>query len=318
MMLVCAGEAFIDFVAQSRVGDVGASELFRRAAGGAVANVAAGVARLGGQVCFVGTLGRDPFGRYLMRTLAHEGVNLDGVRLVDAATTLAFVARDEEGRPDFMFVRSPGADSLLSVDDLPRDTIRRARIFHFGGVLLSRGPARTACLEGAKAARAAGALVTFDPNVRPALWESPEDMRHWTLAGCAEANLVKLSDDDARLLGLDAQQAPRALLTDVTRAVVLTRGGQGAEFVTARGGHGSVAAPRVRVVDTTGAGDATMAALLWRLQRAERDPWETLLEDAVRFACAAGAFACQREGAIPSLPGVHDVERLLHDTSPMP
>lgn len=308
--VLCIGEALIDFVGQSHVRDIGASETFRRAAGGAVANVAVGIARLAGEAHFAGALSRDAFGRYLLRTLALENVNVDGVRIVDAPTTLAFVARSEEGERDFLFLRKPGADSLLEAADIDVHNLARARIVHFGGVLLSSEPARSACFAAAASARRAGVLVSFDPNVRPALWQSHEEMKRITLAGCASATLVKLSDDDLIELDLVPSNV-QPLFNESTQVVIVTRGARGAAFFTRAGEKGDAAALAIEPVDTTGAGDAAMAAILWRVAQRHGDVSRELLAEAIRYANAAGALACMREGAIPSLPTAEQVEAVL-------
>ncbi|HEV2037104.1 MAG TPA: carbohydrate kinase [Candidatus Eremiobacteraceae bacterium] len=308
---LCVGEALIDFVAQSTIGDVGGSELFRRAAGGAVANVAVGIARLGGAAHFAGTLGHDTFGRFLLRTLALENVNVDGVRTVDEHTTLAFVARGEVGARDFFFLRNPGADSQLAPSDISSHELAQARMLHFGGVLLSSDPGRSTCLFAAAAAKQAGALVSFDPNARPALFASSDELKHWLVAGCANAHLVKLSEDDLQELGMQLADAP-TLINETTRAVIVSRGARGCHWIDAAGESGDVAAPRVDVVDTTGAGDAMMAAILWRLEQAHSATLSAAaLADAARYGCAAGALACLREGAIPALPTAAALEAML-------
>ncbi len=308
---LCIGETLIDFVAQLKISDVGGSEFFRRAAGGAVSNVAVGIARLGGKAHFAGALSRDPFGRFLLRTLAHENVGVDGVRIVDENTTLAFVARDDRGERDFFFLRNPGADSQLTMEDIPQHELSHAKVVHFGGVLLSSEPARGACLAAAATARAAGVLVTFDPNARPQLFASAAEMRRFLLAGCAAADLVKLSDDDLRALDMPPEGAWK-LLTGVTRAVILSLGDRGCEWMVASGESGEIGAPRVDVVDTTGAGDAMMAAVLWRLVYAHGvNISPDTLRDAARYGCAAGALACLREGAIPALPTAAEIEAML-------
>src|SRR5579864_2859485 len=147
--IIRVGESLVDFIAQTESVDVGGSEFFRRAAGGAVSNVAVGIARLGGEVAFAGTIGGDSFGKFLLGTLAHENVNVDGVRVVDANTTLAFVARRAGGVPDFLFVRNPGADSQLEAEDFDGDTLAKAKALHFGGVLLATEPSRSACFAAA-------------------------------------------------------------------------------------------------------------------------------------------------------------------------
>jgi fructokinase len=308
---LCVGEALVDFVAQTQAGDVGGSEFFRRAAGGAVANVAVGIARLGGEAHFAGTLSRDAFGRFLLRTLARENVNVDGVRIVDASTTLAFVARGDAGARDFLFLRDPGADSLLTATDIYSHSLAQARILHFGGVLLSSEPGRSTCLAAAASARRAGGLVSFDPNARPALFPSGEEMKRWLAAGCAAAHLVKLSEEDLLAMGVLVSEAS-SLLNEVTRAVVVSLGARGCRWMDADGETGLVAAPHIDAVDTTGAGDAMMAALLWRLTSAHAAKLSgSALADAARYACAAGALACLREGAIPSLPTLEELETML-------
>jgi fructokinase len=306
---LCIGEALVDLVAQSRLGDVGASELFRRAAGGAVANVAVGIARLGGEAHFAGALSRDAFGHFLLRTLEGEGVDVASVRIVDAHTTLAFVARGVAGERDFVFVREPGADSLLA--DVDASELERARILHFGGVLLSSEPARSTCLAAAATAARAGALVSFDPNARESLFASSHDMREKLRSGCAAAHLVKLSDEDVHALGMRVEDAS-SLLGQMTRAVIVSLGARGCRYFATGGMTGQLAAPRIEVVDTTGAGDAMMAAILWRLGSAHaRDLTGERLADAARYGIAAGACACLREGAIPSLPTPAELDAML-------
>ncbi|MDQ6779736.1 MAG: carbohydrate kinase [Candidatus Eremiobacteraeota bacterium] len=308
--VLCVGEALVDFVAQSGLADLGASEVFARAAGGAVANVAVGVARLGGHARFAGTVSRDAFGRYLLRTLAHENVGVDDTRIVDALTTLAFVARAHNGERDFMFVRSPGADSQLRSDDLDEDSIVHARALHFGGVLLASEPARSTCLKAARLAREHRVMVTFDPNARRTLFDSDAHMGQLLRGGCAVADLVKLSDEDLIAMGEDPDDAA-SLLNEMTRAVIITRGVHGAQWYSADGRRGSCTAPAIEAVDTTGAGDAASAAILWRLLWTHRCALDAeALSDAVAYGCAAGALACLREGAIPALPTARELEAM--------
>ena len=308
---LCIGETLIDFIAQAGIGDVGASEFFQRAAGGAVSNVAVGIARLGGDARFCGALSHDSFGRFLLRTLAHENVGVDGVRLVDAATTLAFVARGDQGQRDFVFLRNPGADSLLASADVDDDAVAHARALHFGGVLLASEPARTTCLQAARTAHAHGVLVSFDPNARPALFSSADDMIGALREGCKLASVLKLSEEDLSALGI----SPKDLMTlfnEVTEAIVVTNGPAPVHWFLRSGDAGSVTPPKVTVVDTTGAGDAMMAALLWRLIWTHGNRLNAAsLSDAVRYGCAAAAYKCQHEGAIRSMPRMEQLGDLL-------
>jgi len=309
--IACVGEALIDFVAQTQLADVGASEYFLRAAGGAVSNVAVGIARLGGRSTFAGAIARDPFGTFLLRTLARENVDVDATRLVDASTTLAFVARGPAGARDFFFVRNPGADSLLQPDDLDAAMLKNARVVHFGGVLMSSEPGRSASLRAAEIGRSAGALVSFDPNARGALFASADEMRDELRSACRRAALVKCSIDDLSTMGVDPDD-PKPLFADGVEALVVTDGDGECRWFASDGALGKALPPQVEPIDTTGAGDAFMAALLVRMvEHHDARPTSQALDDCVRYACAAGALATLQEGAIPSMPHAADVETLL-------
>jgi sugar/nucleoside kinase (ribokinase family) len=219
-------------------------------------------------------------------------------------------ARGERGARDFFFVRNPGADSQLDVADIDGRAMSNAGVLHFGGVLLATEPARSACFAAAAAARRDGVLISFDPNVRTSLWESPHEMRRILRAACAASNLVKLSEDDAQSLDI-GPSAVGELLNETTRAVIVTRAEHGAAFVTRQNSLREVSAPRVEPVDTTGAGDAFMAAVLWRLAFHDRRLAYDVLLDSVRYGCAAGAVATLTEGAIPSLPTLPQLESMM-------
>lgn len=307
--IVCVGESFVDLLGEPELSDLGASEFFQRAAGGAVSNVAIGIARLGGSVAFVGAVGRDPFGKFLVRTLAHENVDVDGVRVVDSPTSLIFVTRGPEGAREFFPVNCPGADARLEPGDLDDAMLRRARCVHFGGVTLAAEPGRSACLAAAAACRQNG-LVTFDPNPRRPIFADAAEMRRVLLDACSVADVVKCSDEDLAALGI-ADHDPASLLRGDVRAAVVTHGAGGCRWATTRGA-GEARAPHVDAVDTTGAGDAFMAALVWRLvERHDGAIDERTVEDAARFATAAGALACTRIGAIDGLPRAADVEAMM-------
>lgn len=311
--IVCVGETFVDLLGEPELADIGASEFFQRAAGGAVSNVAIGIARLGGSVAFVGAVGRDPFGKFLVRTLAHENVDVDGVRTVETPTPLIFVTRGRDGAREFYPVGCPGADVLLSPDDLDGALLRKAKCIHFGGVTLAGQPGRDACLAAAAIGREHG-LVTFDPNPRPALFATAAQMRTILMEACQAADLVKCSDEDLDSLGI-ADRNPAALLRGRIRAVVVTMGANGCRWVTSDGASGDVRSPRIDVVDTTGAGDAFMAALIWRLcDQHKSDIGPAAIAEAARWATAAGALACTRVGAIDGLPRAAEVEAMTDET----
>lgn len=313
--VVCLGEALIDFVADEPGLSLMDCPGFRKAAGGAPANVAVGVARLGGSAAFVGRVGEDPFGRFLERTFREAGVDTGAMTFdPEARTGLAFVALLPGGVPEYTFFRHPSADMRLAAEHLPDDLFEGARVFHFGSITLIGEPSRTATLEAARRARAGGCLVTFDPNLRFGLWPSREDARAQALAALPAADLVKVSEEEAVFLTGEADPiaAARQLLRTGPQVVCITSGQAGSLCVT---GSATVHVPSfpVEVVDTTGAGDGFVAGLLFQvLADGERVPlpdrdWGA----AARFANAVAALACTRKGAIPALPEHPAVEVLL-------
>jgi fructokinase len=312
--IVCLGEALIDFVADVTGVSIEDCPGFRKAAGGAPANVAAGVARLGGASAFVGKVGDDPFGRFLQRTLAELGVDTSSMRFdPEARTGLAFVSLLPGGERDFTFYRHPSADMRLRPEELPEDLLAGARIFHFGSISLIAEPARSATLAAAAAARSSGCLVSFDPNLRPPLWPSLGAARAAILEAMPLADLVKVSAEEAEFLaGEPVSAAAAQILAMGPRLACVTHGAEGSEcFSTSR----RVSAPgfRVDAVDSTGAGDGFVAGLLVWLDEnaASLDLAEEQLGAASRFANAVGALACTRKGAIPALPRREAVDRLL-------
>jgi fructokinase len=317
--IVCLGEALIDFVADVPGVTLEECPGFRKAAGGAPANVAVGLARLGVSAAFAGKVGDDPFGRFLEHTLAGAGVDTSPMRFDrEARTGLAFVSLTAGGERDFVFFRHPSADMRLCADELPPDLFEQARGFHFGSITLIVEPSRGATLAAAERARAHGCLVSYDPNLRLPLWPSPEAAREQALAAMPLADLVKVSAEEVEFfVGGPSAQGARALLAMGPRLVCVTYGADGCEAFW-RGG--SLAAPgfRVAAVDTTGAGDGWTAGLLARLAEGAGDlpAGGPGLEAALRFANAVGALTCTAKGAIPALPERAAVESFLQESRP--
>jgi sugar/nucleoside kinase (ribokinase family) len=286
--VVCLGELLIDFVAV-RPG------VYQRAAGGAPANVAVGLARLGARSAFLSMVGDDAFGRFLRETLARDGVDIRGlISTREAPTGLAFISLDRRGERRFTFYRRPCADALLAPGDLRAAPWRGARIFHYGSISLIAEPSRSATLAAIARARRAGMRLSCDPNLRLALWPSPARARAGMREALRHADIVKVSEEEVAFLG----HTPRAPL------VVITRGPRGGTVLDGARRFDYPAFP-VRAVDTTGAGDAFVAGLLYGLLR------EMPVEEAVRWAAACGALATTKRGAIPALPSLEAVERLI-------
>jgi fructokinase len=311
--IVTTGELLVDLIAEPAGLAVAEAERFVPAAGGAPANVAVGAARLGGDVAFLGKVGDDPFGRKLAALLQSEGVDVDGLRFDAAARTgLAFVALREGGEREFSFYRNPSADMLYRPDEVDLDLVRSARILHFGSISLIHEPARSATLLAVEEARSAGVMVSFDPNLRPALWPDAGAARSGLLLGWELAQVIKASEEELEFLAGNAgPDAARDLMHPGLELLTITRGSRGVDYL-ARDHEGDLPGFAVEARDTTGAGDAFVAALLESLaRRADLSRRPDELRAALRRANACAALTVTRHGAIPALPSRSELERFL-------
>ncbi|XP_065026182.1 fructokinase-1-like [Musa acuminata AAA Group] len=314
-LIVSFGEMLIDFVPTVSGVSLAEAPGFLKAPGGAPANVAIAVARLGGRAAFVGKLGDDEFGRMLSAILRENGVDDTGVTFdAGARTALAFVTLRADGEREFMFYRNPSADMLLTEAELNLDLIRKAAIFHYGSISLITEPCRSAHLKAMEVAKEAGALLSYDPNLRLPLWTSPEEARKQILSIWNEADIIKVSDVELEFLtGHDSveDEVIAQLWRPSLKLLLVTLGEKGCKYYT-KDFHGAVASFTVEQVDTTGAGDAFVGALLRRIVE---DPSalqdEKKLREVLRFANACGAITTTKKGAIPSLPNVAEAMRLF-------
>lgn len=317
--IVALGESLIDFVPAGK-NELG-MPLFSCNPGGAPANVLAMFSKLGGKSAFIGKVGRDAFGQFLISNMASAGIDTSGVlQDPEVHTTLAFVQLDEHGDRSFSFYRDPGADIMLRTEEVSGKLISDCRIFHFGSVSLTAEPCRSATLNAAAAARAAGALISYDPNYRPLLWDSEAYAVAEMKAAIGLSDVLKVSEEELRLLTgkSDLAEGAEELAAMGPAAVLVTLGAGGAFYYTA---HQSDLLPtyNVKTVDTTGAGDAFLGALLWRLReksarqlaQLSRTEWIS----AVQFANASGSLTTTRKGAIPAMPDRESIEECIRNTS---
>lgn len=312
--VVCHGELLIDFVPTVTGTGLEDADTFKKAAGGAPANVAVGLARLGVPSAFMGKVGDDGFGRFLARTLAESGVDVGPLLFSrEAHTGLAFVSLRSDGEREFLFYREPSADMLFTAADVDRDAIAAARLLHFGSISLIAEPARSGTIAAVAAAHAAGRQVSYDPNLRLALWPSADAARDGMRRGLVEADIVKIGAEEIEFLTGDGDpvRGGRALWHDRLRLMAITQGAEGSIWLTADA-YGKVPGCKVTPVDTTGAGDAFMAGLLAGLLAAGEPPWDAAaLTRICGFANAVGALTTTGRGAIPSLPTREAVDRFL-------
>lgn len=315
MDVICLGEALIDLFAPLGV-SLKEAEVFKRAPGGAPANVAAALAKLGVSVGFIGKVGEDPFGHLLAETLAGVGVDTSSTLFEsDARTTLAWVAQPDVNHSEFIFYRHPGADMLLHADEIDTNYVTQAKIFHYGSISLIAEPSRTATFHALELAKTAGALISYDPNWRPFLWRGPDHAREGILEGLTHADLVKLNETELEFITgcADFDAGIQWLLERGVRLVVVTRG-QGGSYFNAGRAKGFVPGFSVDTVDATGCGDGFMAGLLACLLEWSCDLealTEADLRATLRFANAVGALTATRKGVIPALPTRDAVEAFL-------
>jgi fructokinase len=307
------GELLIDFVPEENGLTLAQARAFVKAPGGAPANVAVGMARLGVRTGFLGKVGDDPFGHYLAGVLTEHGVDVGGLHFDDQArTALAFVSLTAAGDRDFLFYRHPSADMRHRADEIDVDAVAAARMLHVGSISLIQDPSRGATLRALELAEEHGAWVSYDPNLRLALWPSPEAARNGIRSVWRKAHIIKISEDELEFLtGARDLAAARTLRHERLRLLVVTRGDAGVTYLTRRG-EGEVPGFRVDTVDTTGAGDAFTAAMLASVLQTdalEEDP--AALVRALRRANAYAALTTTRRGAIPALPTRRELDGFL-------
>lgn len=314
--VIACGELLIDFVALEEGSTLAQASLFKKAAGGAPANVAVGMARLGQHVGFLGQVGDDDFGHFLADTLQSNGVDVAGLRFSSQArTALAFVSLLAHGEREFMFYRHPSADMLWRAEEVDAAYIARARILHYGSISLIHEPSRSATLTALAYAQDNGVLLSYDPNLRLSLWPSAEAARVGILDGWQHAHIIKVSEEELAFLGEPRsydtlEQAARAVWHEHLRLLVVTQGKAGCSYFTPdTQGHlpGFPVVPK----DTTGAGDSFVAGMLTGLLEGNLVWEKDVIEQALILANAAGALTTTQLGAIPSLPTREQVQALL-------
>lgn len=315
--VITCGELLVDFVPEISGVTLAETTTFKKSPGGAPANVAVGLARLGVSSGFMGKVGDDAFGHFLAETLRDNGVDVSRLLFSTAAKTmLAFVTLDPAGEREFMFYRNPSADMLYKPEEVDIEYIKTAKIFHFGSISLITETSSSATLKAVNTAWESGALVSYDPNLRLNLWESATVARETIMKAWSMAHIIKISEEELAFLNDvnsvdDFEQLVRAIWHPDLRLLVVTRGSEGCDFFTPDNA-GMVEGFSVNPVDTTGAGDAFVAALLKRLLD-HPDAYENRdrLLQVCRYANAAGAIATTDRGAIPALPRDEQIMKLL-------
>ncbi|GJQ95154.1 probable fructokinase-7 [Tanacetum coccineum] len=303
-LVVCFGEMLIDFVPSVSGVSLAEAPAFQKAPGGAPANVAVGISRLGGSSAFIGKVGDDEFGHMLADILKQNKVNNSGMRFdQNARTALAFVTLRSDGEREFMFFRNPSADMLLHESELDVNLIKQASIFHYGSISLIDEPCKSTHLAAMSLAKKSGSILSYDVNLRLPLWPSADAAREGIMSIWDQADIIKVSEDEIMFLtGGDDPYDDNVVLNKLFHPKLKLL----LQF------KGRVPGVKVKPVDTTGAGDAFVGGILSILAsdtNLYKD--ETKLREALLFANACGALTVTKKGAIPAMPTREEIHKIL-------
>lgn len=300
--VVALGELLIDFACKEM--DDAGYPLMKANPGGAPGNFLAALSKYGCKTAFIGKVGEDTFGRLLVNTCAEVGINTDGIIVdPDVFTTLAFVTIDETGNREFAFARKPGADTCLRFEEVNLSIIDECKDFHFGTLSLIAEPARSATIKSVEYAKQLGKMISFDPNLRKPLWDDLDRAKEEIKWGLSKADIVKISDEEIEFLWGDIsyEDAANMLINEYNVSIVfITLGSKGCLYAISKG-SGCVESPKVKPIDTTGAGDIFGGSALSRIlkmNKAINDISLEELKDVTRFACTAASLSTENMGGI--------------------
>lgn len=318
--VLCLGECLIDFFCTDIGDGLERGMHFEKQAGGAPANVAAGLSKLGCPAYLAAAVGNDPFGRFLVKIMTSHGVNADLIQTSEKLTTMAYVALEADGQRDFVFQR--GADAEWKWDSINADVLASCGVLHLGSATaFLDGPLRAAYETALHHATMNNMFISFDPNYRGDLWKGrKEEFVQRVRPFVEQAHWIKVSDEELTLLTgeSDMDAALQKMHGMGVSGVAVTLGKKGT-LISTRGGSQMVKTPDVKVVDTTGAGDAFVSGFLYQLAQSGQtvqDIREQLSDLATfyqmaLFANTVAALTCTKVGAIDALPSLKEVKDLL-------
>lgn len=308
------GELLIDFTENGTTAQ--GNPLMEANPGGAPCNVLSMLAKLGKRTEFIGKVGDDQFGRQLEAALKEVGIGTDGLKYdTTVPTTLAFVHTKEDGDREFSFYRNPGADVMLSEEDLEEEILKNCRIFHFGSLSMTDECCEKATKKALSIAKESGAVISFDPNLREMLWKTPGHAKKQITYGMQHCDILKISDNEiVWFTGKeDYEEGIRELQeTYHIPLILLSMGKDGSRAYC---GNVMAQVPAVlnpHTVETTGAGDTFCACVLnYVLEHGFRQYTENELEELLGFANAAASIITTKKGALRVMPAREEVEKLL-------
>lgn len=318
---VALGELLIDFT-ETGVSDQG-NPVMEANPGGAPGNVLSMLNHYGHRTAFIGKVGDDMFGRQILRALTEVGIGTKGILTdPDVRTTLAFVHTLPDGDREFSFYRNPGADMMLRPEEVSMDLVQNCRIFHFGTLSMTHSGCREATKKAVLAAKEAGAVISFDPNLRMMLWKDPEETREQVLWGIRHCDILKISDNEVTWLtgeeDYDRGYEWIRRQADVPLVLIsMGREGSRAYMDDARAEVPALLSPRT--IETTGAGDTFGGSVLhYVLTHGMRKFSEDELTGMLRLANAAASIVTTRKGALRSMPDVEEIREVMKMAGWMP
>ena len=310
------GELLIDFTENGNSEQ--GNPLMEANPGGAPCNMLSMIQKLGGTTAFIGKVGKDMFGRQLRQAV--ESVGIDTRNLMEDEeihTTLAFVHTFPDGDRDFSFYRNPGADMMLTKEEIQEDLIRNSKVFHFGTLSSTHEGVREATRYAIDVAKEAGCLVSFDPNLRPPLWKTLEDARKEIEYGLSKADILKISDNEVEFLcgTSDYDEGAKMLIEKYNIPFVCVTLGKDGSRAYYKGMCVEVPGfVQKNTIETTGAGDTFCGCMLhYIIQHGLEDLTEENLRELLTFANAAASVITTRKGALAVMPSKEEVEELLRE-----
>ena len=312
--VVALGELLIDFTENGKSEQ--GNPIFEANPGGAPCNVLAMLSKLGNKTAFVGKVGNDSFGKQLKNTLEEVGIDASYLYMDEEVhTTLALVHTLADGDREFSFYRNPGADMMLTEDEIPEALIQNSKIFHFGTLSMTHEGVRKATKKALDVAKKAGCIISFDPNLRPPLWDSLETAKEQVLYGLAYCDVLKISDNEIQWLTgeEDYTAGVNWILERFQIPLILVSMGKEGSRAYYKGNMVEVAPfLQKNTIETTGAGDTFGGCVLHNiLKHGLEDLTEEILTEMLRFANAAAALITTKKGALRVMPSQEEIDRVL-------
>ena len=316
MDVVALGELLIDFTDYGISGQGNA--VYEANPGGAPCNVLSCLQKLGHSTAFIGKVGKDSFGKLLADAVREQGICTDGLRFdEEVPTTLAFVHTKQDGDRDFSFYRNPGADMMLGREEVSRELVQSAKIFHFGSLSMTSEKSEAATRYAIETAKESGRLVSFDPNLRPPLWKDLQTAKEKIQYGLSQCDILKISDNEVEFMTgeKDIEKGVLRLIEEYHIPIVCaTMGKDGSKafhrgsIVTGEPFHSE------KTVETTGAGDTFCGCMLHFVLQYGLDGFtQATLQEMLSYANAAACLVTTRKGALRVMPSVSEIENFRRE-----